>query len=302
MLAFLGAGAAERALAQHPLLSTVPTPAVETLFPREETSGTAQDSNTRITIGSSHEVRYSSGGISYVENLEQGRWVGRYLSADSNAQELSKLPAENAFTIVVKDTPGSPKEQGISLSSDWQWVSASQVAAADGMSRHGAVVLSHAKVPLSVKVNTLLDGTPVLTRWLTLTNESKKFLALTELSPWSGRLWSGQDPVSMGVSLRWDVRWEGWFGWKHLEEGMNSVRQDKGLVWDDPYFVLRNETAGEYAFGQLAWPANYFIELNKEKGVSFRCRSNSRGSLAGDRARGNHHDPGAAPGLYQGRF
>jgi alpha-galactosidase len=265
ILAFLGAGAAERALAQHPLLSTAPA---ETPFLREQTSQTPQDSN--IKIGPTHEVRYTSGGVSYVENLDQGRWVGRYLSANGDVQSHSELPAQNAFTVVIKDRPSPAQQQGMSLSSGWDWVSASEVAHRDGSSRHGVVVLSHSKMPITVEVHTLLDGTPVMTRSLTLTNKSDKPLALTELSPWSGRLWSGPDPVSMGVSAQWQVRWEGWFDWKHLQDGMNSVREDKGLVWDDPYFVLHNETAGEYAFGQLAWPANYFIELNKERGVSFR--------------------------------
>ena len=41
-------------------------------------------------------------------------------------------------------------------------------------------------------------------------------------------------------------------------------------MWDDPYFVLRNESNGEYFFGQLAWPVNYVMEFQRERGLSFK--------------------------------
>ena len=124
-----------------------------------------------------------------------------------------------------------------------------------------------------------LGRTPIFTRWLTLTNESKSPLALMELSPWSGRLWSGRPAVALGASQRWEYLWEGWFGWKALEEGTNLVKEDRGLSFDDPYFVLRNEDAGQYAFGQLAWPANYLMEFRKEEGIAFRVGPIAAGAL-----------------------
>ena len=115
-----------------------------------------------------------------------------------------------------------------------------------------------------------LDGTPVLTRWLDVTNTSKQPLALTTCIPWCGRLWSGESPITLGHSLRWDSQWEGWFGWTALEPGKNVFRNERGLVWDDPYFVLRNESNGEYFFGQLAWPVNYVMEFQRDRGLSFK--------------------------------
>ena len=47
-------------------------------------------------------------------------------------------------------------------------------------------------------------------------------------------------------------------------------RQDRGLTWDDPYFILRSEPDGGYFFGQLAWPASYAMEFQKQNGLSFR--------------------------------
>ena len=83
----------------------------------------------------------------------------------------------------------------------------------------------------------------------------------------------------MGASQRWEYLWEGWFSWKPLEEGMNFVREDRGISFDDPYFVFRNESAGQYAFGQLAWPANYLMEFRKEEGIAFRVGPTAAGAL-----------------------
>jgi hypothetical protein len=114
------------------------------------------------------------------------------------------------------------------------------------------VELSNSILPITLKVHTLLDGTPVLTCWLEIGNKSRKSIALTAVAPWSGRLWSGDAPITLGHSPKWEVTWEGWFGWAPLRPGKNIVKNDRGLVWGDPYFVLCNETIREYFFGQLA--------------------------------------------------
>jgi alpha-galactosidase len=74
----------------------------------------------------------------------------------------------------------------------------------------------------------------------------------------------------LGHSLRWEIPWEGWFGWTPLRAGANIFKNERGLVWDDPYFVLHNESNGEYFFGQLAWPVNYVMEFQRERGLSFK--------------------------------
>ena len=112
--------------------------------------------------------------------------------------------------------------------------------------------MSNSILPIKVAVQTLLDGTPVLTRWLEITNTSHETLALTELSPLYSRLWSGNGAVTLGHSRRREVHWEGWFGWTPLRPGPNVVRitppgptvvrNDTDRLWDDLYFLLRNHT------------------------------------------------------------
>jgi hypothetical protein len=41
-----------------------------------------------------------------------------------------------------------------------------------------------------------------------------------------------------------------------LPQGVTLIKNDRDRLWDDPYFVLHNQSNGEYFFGELAWAAN----------------------------------------------
>lgn len=227
---------------------------------------------------SAHQVRYVSGEVVHVEELVGNRWVGRSWRNDGQIKPNEGWD-ENAFEVRIKTGPQT-EDPGKLLTNGWQWLSASELPRTQRGSLHFLVQLSNSLLPVKVGVHTLLDGTPVLTRWLEITNTSDESMALTGLSPWSGCLWSGDATVSLGHSLRREVPWEGWFGWTPLTPGPNIVkitspgpdviRNDTDRLWDDPYFVLRNESREEYFFGELAWPANYFMEFRTDDGVTFK--------------------------------
>ena len=217
-----------------------------------------------------HEVRYVSGGAVYDEEFLNGRLMGRSWGTLSTKSALNQGWNDEAFEIRVKDVPTPPTMPGKLLSSGWKWVSGIELPKTDRGARHYVVTISSAILPIVVKVHTLLDGTPVLTRYLEITNNSGKSVALTELSPWAGRLWSVDAPVTLGHSLRSQQFWEGWYGWTRLSPGTNTVEEKRGLAADDPYFVLHNESTGEYFFGQLAWSANYLMEFQNTLGLTYK--------------------------------
>jgi alpha-galactosidase len=216
------------------------------------------------------EVRYTSGETVYLEALAGDRWVGRYWNAEGRIEGPREPWDDDAFVIRIKDTPSPPTTPGTLLSKGWQWVSASELPKTERGARHAVVELSNILLPIKLKIHTLLDGTPILTRWLEITNNAPKPVALTELFPWSGRLWAEEAPITLGHSATWDCFSEAWFDWTRLKPGTSVFKNDKGLVWDDPYFVLRNEASGEYFFGQLAWSVNYEMEFQREKGLTFK--------------------------------
>ncbi|HWB97609.1 MAG TPA: alpha-galactosidase, partial [Bryobacteraceae bacterium] len=214
-------------------------------------------------------MRYVSGGSAYVEELSEGRWLARswgFASADVLAQQGEK----DAFELRIKTAPSPSSIPGTLLSSGWTWIASTEPPEAKGI-RHLAIELRHSSEPVALRIHTLLDGTPVLTRWLEIRNTSVKPIALTAVSPLAGRLWTGKASFALGYSTRSDITWEGWFGWKALSPGVNLIRQEHGLAYDHPYFLLRNESNGEYFFGQLEWPVNRVFEFENADGLSFKA-------------------------------
>lgn len=181
-----------------------------------------------------------------------------------------------AFDIKIKR---DSTDSGLTdLSSGWNWVSFQELSVKN-QTREFVVELTNAIELITLKIHTRLDDTDVLTRWLEITSRFDKAIALCELSPWSGRLWSVDAPITLGHAIKWELYWEGWFGWTPLKDGTNVFSQHRGLAWDDPYFILRNESNGEYFFGQLAWPVNFSMQFQKQSGLSFKIGPTAENAL-----------------------
>lgn len=173
VLRFFGAGSAARTLGKLCSSSGAAIRAVPGLFFSAAAEG--KNDGPTFTVSKAREVTYTSGGMSYVETIQSGHWVGRHLLASFGSPANSAAQAEDAFLIVVKDTPSS--QRGTTLSSGWQLASAVEVPGPDSRAKHAVVKLSNAELPVLVEVHTLLDGTPVFQRWLTITNQTQRPLA-----------------------------------------------------------------------------------------------------------------------------
>ena len=221
-----------------------------------------------------HEVRFTSGNTICVEGLVDGRWVGRYWTPTGRINTPYQRWTEDAFELQVKNNP-QPAVEPISLSRGWEWVSGVEAPKTERGARHFIVELSNKQLAVRVHVHTLVDGTPVLTRWLEVTNQTKAPLALITVSPWSGRLWPTSDSkllpptgidhaYSLGYFTRQQPENEGWFDWKPLTSGVTMIQDLLGLGFDDPFFIVRNEPMGQYFIGHLAWSANWRMEFEVE--------------------------------------
>jgi alpha-galactosidase len=253
------------------------------------------------------EIRYVSGKAVYVEAFSAGRLVSRYWDDQSREQAANRRGEMDAFEIEIKDmldakTPTPWWMAGKFLSTGWQWESAGELPKTDRGARHFVVELSNSILPFKIKVHTLLDGTPVLRRWLEITNTSNKSLALSALSPWAGPLWAEDAPIVLGHSIKWETLWEGWFGWTPLHAGTNLIEETRGVAYDDPYFVLHNESRGDYFFGELAWPANYRMEFQKVGGLTFKIGPAAIDSLRVIAAGETITTPAVSLGYIKGDF
>jgi len=257
------------------------------------------DSKVEISQSSaSPHVRYISGGISYLEQLTNGHWVDRDLAVGEGAGRHAWN--DDAFEVRIKTDPNDTTA-GVQLNT-WRFISASENAGSRTDQHDAVVELGSTTRPITLKVHTLLDGTAVLTRWLEITNTGQRSVALTQLSVWSGRLWSGDAPMSVGYSTKSDVTWEGWFGWKRLQSGQNVLRQEHGLSYDHPYFLLHNEGSEEYVFGELAWPLNRVFEFDKTEGLTFSAALTTRTALRVIAPGESVQTPALHLGLVKGDF
>ncbi|MBI2842512.1 MAG: alpha-galactosidase [Armatimonadetes bacterium] len=223
------------------------------------------------------EVRFMSGKTIYDELLVGDKWVGRYWATDGyirsqsghfgHPQSQNVGGTEEAFELEI---------DGMLLSSGWKWVSAAEATKTDRGSRHFIVELRNTLRPVKVKMHTLLDGTPVIVRWLEITNSGDKPAAMDTVSPWSGQMWvvpGYQELLPKGVnnvftlgyftSSYWG--WEGWFDWMPLRSVTTRIDGFRGAGADAPFFIVRNEAVGQYFFGHLAWSANYHMEFRCEQ-------------------------------------
>ena len=222
---------------------------------------------TDITVKATpnHEVRYISGKTVYIEALVGDQWVGHYWATDGrvNFACCPPLGTDPAFQLQVKDDPIPGTNDGMWVSNGWRWVSGAEAPMTERGGRHFVVELTNTTRPLSVKVHTLLDGTPVLTRWLEITNGSAKTLALTGISPWSGRLYARAYNFKLAYQTVAMPDWisGGAIQWKSLPSGTTVVESVQGNGYDDPFFIVRNMDKGEYFIGHMAWTANYRMEF-----------------------------------------
>ena len=235
-----------------------------------------QSSTIRIGNDAEHTVRFQFGGSSYVESFGNHQWLAR--SWGFGERETSAVGSLPAFAIRIKLEPSPGSVPGMELSK-WNFVSAQEIPAEKSGDRHAVVELSSSEAPITVKVHTLLDGTAVLMRWLEITNRSAKSVALTGLFPFAGQLWVGRGIADVGYATRAACCWEGWFGWKRLALGTNLFPQTHGLSFSHPYFLLHNQTGGDYFFAEMEWPLNRIVEFYDHDGVSFKIGPTAANAL-----------------------
>ena len=240
-----------------------------------------------VVLGTrTHDIRFVSGNAVYVEGLVDGRWSGRYWSAGGRINVPYELWADDAFNLEIGDK---------NLSSGWEWVSCHEAPRMRNGARHFVVELRSRLQPVTVQIHTVLDGTPILERWLQIRNTGQEPLAITRVFPWTGKLWNtayydqtGAMPdtgaaFTLGSFSRLTHGWEGWLHWQPLTQSFTEVSSHVGHGFKAPFFVVRNEIAGEYFIGHLAWSGNW--DLN------FSVSSSAFGSsIAGPGGYGPGHD------------
>ena len=231
------------------------------------------------TISMSPEIRYDNGPNIYVEAIVNGRWEGLYWSADNHMKYDWEYWVEsdffdnNAFELVVN---------GQLISENWTVADHGEIES-DAKGKHYFVELLNSQTPIKVRVHTLMDGTPIYQRWLEITNLSDEPIAINSVSPWIVKMMARADykaeyagdikhAFRLGNFTKSEHRYEGWFEWQELSEGVTKIGSQNGLCWDDPFFIIRNEIRGQYLIGELAWPTDWEAELYCKEDIVYMAR------------------------------
>lgn len=219
-------------------------------------------------------ARYVSDTVVREEALEHGRLIGLYWSAIGQVQReniTSGLPKMDSLERPIHVF--ELEIDGQLLHNRWDWVQDSERPESRPGTVEAVVELKHQIRPISVKVVTRLDGSPILARWLEITNTGDKPAALSKVSPWSGLLWNSPSEVNPsvkdGTGHKFTLGYlagekfghEGHFIWRDIPTEKLRIERTRGTNYGTPYFILRNELTGETAFAALAWSANYYAEF-----------------------------------------
>jgi alpha-galactosidase len=229
-----------------------------------------------IRTGQFPGVRFTSGLTVCDEELRNGRWVSRYwessgqivadIQIDAERQQMDTLPVD-AFKLEI---------EGQDLAGTWKWIKAeqSEIHAPEGLLV--SVELESRVRPIRVKVQTLLNGGPVMVRWIEIVNTGQHPTAVSNVSPWAGQLWhtpnfaeklqpESEDVYDVGYPQYSQWGYEGAWRFDPVVNETKIISGDRGKSgWGHPTFFARNNATGEWFAASLGWSANWKIRITSK--------------------------------------
>ena len=214
----------------------------------------------------------------------------RYMSAGWNTagytlNVLDDMPTRLNNDLFAEAQSFDVEVDGVSLSWDWKFVDFSQneeVLENGTQVIHGIVTLKSAIKPITVKVHTVLDGTPIFERYIEIENDGDFPANINVSAPicggvetianWKDYMSGVPDPTkiySLGYMTGSEHNHEGGFKWYDL---LNTVHAVEGKYqyadFRHPIFVLRNNLLGTIMIAEFGWTGGYRFEfaLNTDVG------------------------------------
>lgn len=237
---------------------------------------------------------YRSGMTVYEEVLNAGRLCSAGFNCAGFTQNvLDQMPTRLNTDLFPEPEAFYLEADGYTLNNGWEmeeFKEEEQVLENGQKVRHAALTLKNSVKPVRLIVHTVLDGTEVFTRYLTIENLSDAPMALSHVSPLSGGLETIADwrdyTGGHGSETLYDIGYmahdtwakEGAFRWNALPEAGYSVagrwQRDR---FRHPMFMLRNNALGTIFYAQLGWSAGYSFDFslsaaNDKANLSYKIR------------------------------
>ncbi len=225
-------------------------------------------------------ITYRTGTNSYEECLSDGiyysaGWLGSAYAPQTIT--ISRVPRMD-FKSCVRGSAFRLVVDGVECVAGWEFVSHETEEKERGM--HVKVCLHNPLHEVDVEVHTLLDGTPILARWLVIRNLRKTRRFISEMQIMSGpmlqtehtacQLKPGDNLYRLGYMEAHNWGCEGVFKWHEITgDGGYSV---SGRFARDrfrhPIFLLENRVTGQTFIGQIAYSGGWKFEFDYRCDVS----------------------------------
>ena len=198
------------------------------------------------------------------------RFAGYKKNAEGKDALIDTFADAQAFAL---------EADGVSLDGSFQYIGFHKekeiIENTDAAVLHGCVTLRSRIKPIEVAIHTVLDGTPVMTRWMEVKNLSDQSVNISAISPmcggvevidrWKSYMKGAPDPskiYSLGYMDQSLWGHEGLFKWQDLPNAMyefsSKYRYDR---FRHPFFVLKNKLLGTVMIAQLGWSRSYRFEF-----------------------------------------
>ena len=228
---------------------------------------------------------YRTGMTVYEEIFDNHRLVSAgWNNSGTPLNVLEGMPFRLHFDEFTEPWAFEVEVNGESLNYDWEYVCFEKreeyIETTNTETLHGIITLRSKIYPLEVEVHTILSGSAVFTRYITLKNKSEERMKINKLIPMSGGMeimydWDqfvdGEKEKYKVFSLGYmdtDKQCsEGAFRWHDMQDGGKSLygryRGDRFLY---PMFMIRNNAMGHIYFAQMAFTGGFEININYDAG------------------------------------
>ena len=214
--------------------------------------------------GESPVFCYRSGMMVYEEKL----WNGTLLSQGYNAagyplDVLTNCPTRLDHLRFREPFAFNLEINGRCIDYDLEFVDFTTEKSEQDI--HAVLTLDSRLVPVRLQIHTILDGTQMFTRYITMENRSDEPLTVSRMAVLAGgmesmdmsiRTYDGKPETYYSVGYFDNDNWgrEGEFNWHALEPGITDI--DTRFMrnrYRHPLIFIRNNIDGTMYFSQIAW-------------------------------------------------
>lgn len=244
-------------------------------------------------------ICYRTGMTVYEEMFDKGRLVSAgWNNSGTPLNVLEGMPSRLDYDAFTEPWVFEIEVNGECLNYDWTYIGIEKkeeyIETTKTQTLHGIITLKNNLYPLTVQVHTILSGSAIFTRYITLINESDQPMKISKFIPMSGGMeifydWthyvSGEQDkeklYELGYMENSNGCSEGMFKWHPMQScGISIYGRYRNDRFRYPMFMLRNIPLGHIYFAQMAWSGGYEFNFDLDADINPRGFSDREDRIA----------------------